>query len=237
VTRAFFPDIAFAWTFCVGLILLTVVAAWTDTRKAKIPNRLTVLILALGLVMNAVRAGWLGAEQKPVTLELAIGVVHPESAWLGAIYGILFAVMGFLVAFAVMFAVWIFGSCGGGDVKLFAAIGAWVGIGGFLFIWLGSVLFLFLWMAGRILSSGMNPRQIKKTMAKIDADRRARDAGKEPVVKPGKLRVTYSLPIAIATACVLMWVYRYELQLTPPKPQPNQPQGALAHVRPATSQA
>lgn len=231
MTRTFFPDVAFAWTFCVGLILLTGVAAWTDTRKAKIPNRLTVLMLALGLVMNAVRAGWLGAQDKP------LWVFDTGAAWLGVLDGLLYALVGFIVAFGVMFVIWIFGSCGGGDVKLFGAIGAWVGISGFLFIWLGSVLVLFLWMAARILGGGMSPRQIKKTMAKIDADRKARDAGKEPVVRPGKLRVTYSLPIAIATACVLMWVYRYELQLAPPKPQPNQPQGAIAHVRPALAEA
>ncbi len=235
--RAFFPDVAFAWTFCVGLILLICIAAWTDTRKAKIPNRLTVLILALGIVMNAIRAGWLATENKPVVLELGVGALHPESAWLGAMYGVLFALAGFVVAFTVMFVIWIFGSCGGGDVKLLAAVGAWVGIGGFLYVWLASALILFVWMAARILTGGMTPRNIKRTLAKIDAGRKAHDRGEAPIVKPGKLRVTFSLPLVIATLCVLLWVYRFELQLQPPKPQPNQPQGALAHDRPSPPSA
>jgi Flp pilus assembly protein protease CpaA len=231
VTRAFFPDTAFAWAFCVSLILLTGVAAWTDTRRAKIPNRLNLAILALGLAMNAIRVGWLAAESRPLWL------FDTGSVWLGIIDGLLFAIAGFLVAFAAMFLVWMFNSCGGGDVKLFSAVAAWVGIGGFLFVWLGSVLVLFFWMAARILSGGMKPRQIKKSMAKIDAGRKAHGEGKEQVAKPGKIRMTYSLPLVVATVVVLLVVYRYELKLVPPKPVPEQPQGALAHARPSPSYA
>jgi Flp pilus assembly protein protease CpaA len=228
VDKAFFPDVAFAWMFCVGLVLLIGIAAWTDTRRAKIPNRLCLVILALGLVMSAVRAGWLAADNKPLRL-LETGAV-----WRGVIDGLLWASAGFLVAFAVMFVIWIMGSCGGGDVKLLASVSAWVGPDGFLFIWLGSVLVLFVWMGARILSGGMTPRGIKKTLAKLDAGRKAHDAGRDPVAKPGK-RVTFSLPLLIATACILLVVYRYELQLVPPKskPQPDQPQGALRDVRPS----
>jgi prepilin peptidase CpaA len=219
--------VAFAWVFCVGLILLLCIAAWTDTRRAKIPNRLCVTILALGLVMNLVRAGWLGQENKQLWL------FDSGSVWLGILDGLFFAITGFLLAFTAMFVIWIFGACGGGDVKLLAAVGAWVGISGFLFIWLASALILFIWMAGRILTGGMTPKGIKRTLAKIDSGRKAHNRGESQVVKPGKLRVTFSLPLVIATACVLFWVYRYELELQP-RPQPNQPQqGALAHDRPS----
>jgi prepilin peptidase CpaA len=233
VSKAFFPDAAFAWAFCVSLILLAAVAAWTDTKYAKIPNRLTVVIFALGFLVNAIRGGWLGSESKP------LWVFDTGAVWLGVLDGLLFALVGFLVAFAAMFVMWIMGSCGGGDVKLMAALGAWIGIGGFLFVWLATVVVLVFWAAARIFAGGMTPRQVKKTFAKIDSGRKARDEGREQVVTPGKFRMTYSLPLLIALTVVLMVVYRHELHLVPPRPQPDQPQqqGALAHVRPSSFSA
>src|SRR5205807_6900 len=145
----FFPDPVFGWLFCLTLFSLTCVAAWTDTRRAIIPNRLTLLILGLGLVANVARCGWLGAENRPLWL------LESGSVWLGILDGLLFGLIGFAVAFAAMFVIWIFGACGGGDVKLLGAIGAWVGIYVFPFIWLASVGVLFVWMAARILSGGL----------------------------------------------------------------------------------
>jgi len=222
--KLFFPDSAFAWTFCAGLVLLTAVAAWTDTRKAKIPNRLTVLILVLGLVANAVRGGWLASENKP------LWVFDTGAVWIGVIDGLLFALTGFLVAFGVMFVIWIFGACGGGDVKLLGAVGAWVGFYYFPLVWLASVVVLFVWLGARVLTSGLAPRQVRKSIDELHKQKRDRDAGRDPTPKRGKLRATYSLPLVIALVAVLMWLFRYELQL---KPRPAEPHGAIAHVRPS----
>lgn len=226
----FFPNTAFAWAFCVGLILLTGIAAWTDTRRAKIPNRLTVLILVLGLVVNTVRGAWLAAEGKPVSLW---PLENTHSVWGGALYGFLFAVMGFAVAFAIMFLIWIFGSCGGGDVKLMSSVAAWLGISGFLFSWLGSVVVLFFWMLARMITGGLSPRRVKKSLSKLHEQKTAYEGGKAaPRTKAGSVRMTYSLPLAIAVALILVFVYRFELQLAPPKPQPAQQVGASAHGPP-----
>jgi prepilin peptidase CpaA len=221
--KLFFPDSAFAWAFCVGLVLLTAVAAWTDTRKAKIPNWLTVLILALGLAANAARGGWLASENKP------LWVFDTGAVWLGVLDGLLFALTGFLVAFAAMFVIWIFGACGGGDVKLLGAVGAWVGFAYFPLVWLASVVVLFVWLGARLLTGGLSPRQVRKSINELHKQKRDRDAGRAPATKPGKLRATYSLPLVVALAAVLMWLFRYELQL---KPRPADPHGAIAHVRP-----
>lgn len=228
--RVFFPDVGFAWAFCVGLVLLIGVAAWTDTTRAKIPNRLVLVILALGMVMNGIRAGWLAADGKPLWW------LESGAAWRGVIDGLLYSLLGFVVAFVVMFVIWIMGSCGGGDVKLMAAVSAWVGLSGFLFLWLGSVIVLFFWVAAKVLSGGMSPRGIKRTLSKVDAGRKAHDQGKEQVVKKGKLRVTFSLPLLITTVCVLLWVYRYELELqVRPRPQEEHSKRLPAHDRPTHS--
>ena len=99
----------------ISLIALTesCVAAWIDTRKAIIPNRLNVLICALGLLASATRGGWLAAENQHVWWLFEEGT----PPWAGVIAGLLFALVGFLLAFAVMFGLWIFNLCGAGDVK------------------------------------------------------------------------------------------------------------------------
>lgn len=210
MAKTFFPDPAFAWVYCLGLCLLTGVAAWTDTRTAKIPNRLNLVILATGVLINVIRAAWLAGQDRP------LWAFDTGAAWLGAIDGLLFALAGFLVAFAVMFACWIFGLCGGGDVKLLAAVGAWAGLDlNLLRIWLASFVVLVFWFAARVVGQAFSPRQLKKTMAALKDAEKARGA---KTSAGGKLRVTYSLPIAVATAVVLLWVFRFELLLVPPPP-------------------
>lgn len=83
-----------------GVIALVSVALWTDVRRRLIPNVLTLPAIAAGLLINALGDGWLGAALS------GIGLV---------VGGLLF-----LLPFAL-------GKMGGGDVKLMAAIGAWVG--------------------------------------------------------------------------------------------------------------
>lgn len=226
----FFPATAYAWVFCVTLFALTGIAAWIDTRKAIVPNRLTVLILVLGLLANAVRGGWLAADSQSVWWLVGAG---DGRVWLGVIDGLLFALFGFIIVFAIMFGFWIFGLCGGGDVKLLAAVAAWVGMPNFLLVWFGSLIVLIVWTLGQVVLGGFTPRRIAKNLAKAANPKNDRPAGQPANNKRGQLRTTFSFPVAVATVVVLMWLFRYELQLVPPKPQPEQPQGASAHVRPA----
>lgn len=76
------------------------VASFTDLRSRRIPNWLVIPFLLTGVAVSAWLRGWLGLGQ--------------SFAGLG---------MGFLV-FGVLF---LMGGMGAGDVKLCAAIGAWIG--------------------------------------------------------------------------------------------------------------
>jgi len=223
----FFPNAAFAWVFCLTLILLTGVAAWTDTRKAIVPNRLSILILVLGLLANAIRGGWLAAEHHHVWWLFEEGT----PPWAGVIAGLLFALVGFLLAFAVMFGLWIFGLCGGGDVKLVSALAAWTGFWYCTLILFASVVTLLVWMVGQLVVGGLTAKRLRKTMNRLAKPKRDPVTGGPLVPKGGKMRTTFSLPVAVATAAVLLFIFRVELQLVPPKPQPEQPQGAAVHVR------
>jgi len=88
---------SFAWW---PTLVVLGVATFTDLRSRRIPNWLVLPFLPTGIVVSVWMQGWQGLEQSL------------SGALLGlVIYGVLF---------------WM-GGMGAGDVKLCAAIGAWVG--------------------------------------------------------------------------------------------------------------
>lgn len=86
--------------FVVAVGLYVALAAATDLRMHRIPNYLTVPAAALGLVYHTVApTGW----------------------------GPLASLGGLAVGFSLLFVPWLLGGSGMGDVKLLAALGAWLG--------------------------------------------------------------------------------------------------------------
>jgi Flp pilus assembly protein protease CpaA len=57
-----------------------------------------------------------------------------NGAAVGALDGLAFSLAGAAVGFAVFFVLWVFGTAGGGDVKLATAIAGWVGVKPFFFV-------------------------------------------------------------------------------------------------------
>ena len=88
---------SFAWW---PTVIVLAVATFTDLRSRRIPNWLVLPFLVLGIAVSAWLHGWHGLGQSFEGLGLGL-----------LIYGFLF---------------WM-GGMGAGDVKLCAAIGAWVG--------------------------------------------------------------------------------------------------------------
>ena len=85
----------------VPLLLALVAAAVIDWRTRRIPNWLTFSLIVTGLARTGIAAG---------------RTVSPTAA-----------VLGLLLAGGLAFAMFALNAMGGGDVKLLAAIGAWVG--------------------------------------------------------------------------------------------------------------
>src|SRR5207248_19483 len=83
------------------VLTASAVAAVTDVWKFKVYNALTLPLVLSGLLYHAVVGGWAGL--------------------LGSLLGCLFG-------FAILFAFFLMGGMGAGDVKLMAAIGAWLGV-------------------------------------------------------------------------------------------------------------
>jgi len=218
--RPFFPDSGFAWAFAIVLIALALVAAVYDTRKAIIPKWITLGTLAVGLVINTVRGAWLGSQGSKVWL-------LPEGVWGGAADGFLFALIGALIGFGLFFVVWILGVCGGGDVKLMTALGAWFGPYGVVLYLIFSTVALFFWVVGMMVFGG---RSLKSMRQKSNAAPPPHKGG-----KARQQRVTFSVPAAVASLIILFWVFGEDLGVRPAKPTP-QPQGD-AHVRDSSTPA
>jgi Flp pilus assembly protein protease CpaA len=191
-----FPDPTFAWVFFLALVGFAATAAYIDLTKAIIPNKLNVTILAVGVVMNLLRGGWLGADGRVVRF------LTPDGMWVGLADGFLFSLAGFALAFAVLTGLWMFTQTGAGDVKLFAALGAWIGPWGFVCVWIVSLPLLMIWMALRIVFGSSSLKQEKKDSKRIPR-------------KAGRTRTTYSLPIAVSVMLCGLWLYRKDLQLVP----------------------
>ena len=82
-----------------AVVVLTAVAADLDSRTRRIPNRLTAPALLAGLLAHAIAGG-------------------PSGLGHGA--------LGALVAGGLLMPGWLLGFTGAGDVKLMAAVGAWL---------------------------------------------------------------------------------------------------------------
>jgi Flp pilus assembly protein protease CpaA len=203
--RPFFPDLIFGWVFYLVLVGFTAVASWSDFRRMRIPKWLTLPLLGTGVVLSIVRGAWCGAQGQ------RLWMLETGTWWMGAIDGLMFSLAGFGLAFGVMFLLWIMGTCGGGDVKLFAALSAALGPMLFIFVYLGSIAVLFVLFPIRIMMGGLRPSSVQKMMK---AQRKPVGASDE--VKKPRLRLTYSFPVAVATTLVLLWVFRGELNLESP---------------------
>lgn len=217
LVHPFFPDPAFAWTFYLVLVGLTLLATYTDLRRLVIPKQLTLIGLALGVLFNVVRGAWMGAN---ATTE-GVWALGPNGAFVGGLDGLLFALAGFATGFGLFFIMWFLGTCGGGDVKLFAALGAWVGPVLAVLVLTGTLVFVVVLslvrLAWTFVRRGVRPAVQEYSMkGAARSGKRAGKQGHPDARRPRQRLMAYSLPVALSTACVLLWVFRAELQLPVP---------------------
>jgi Flp pilus assembly protein protease CpaA len=206
--KPFFPSPAFAWTFYGVLVALLAMAAVIDLRRVIVPKWLSLTTLGLGVACNVVRGAWMGGA------DLADWGLAPQwdgahGAWLGGADGFLFALAGFSAGFGIFFLMWVIGACGGGDVKLFAAVSAWVGP--YISLWILAlstvILIMLLVLKLGVLFLVQSPQAPSPPMA----DKNGKATG--PHGSRRARGLTYALPLALATALVLLWFFRVDLKL------------------------
>src|SRR5262245_29605814 len=97
----------------VPVVVLAVLSARADVRTRRIPNKLTLPALALGLVMHLA---------------------------LGGPTGLISSLAGMLIAGGLLLPGWLLRYTGAGDVKLMAAVGAWFAFPLALFVTLATMI-------------------------------------------------------------------------------------------------
>jgi len=85
----------------IVVLVAALIAAVTDVWKFKVYNTLTLPLLVSGLIYHTI---------------------------IGGSQGLASSVTGLLCGFAILFFLYLLGGMGAGDVKLMAAIGAWMGM-------------------------------------------------------------------------------------------------------------
>jgi prepilin peptidase CpaA len=91
--------------FLIAAVVMTAIAAWTDARKGEIPNWITLWPLGLAPIAHAALAGAREGGKE-------------------ALIAIAYSVVGAVVCSIVPLILYRMSAIGGGDVKLFAALGA-----------------------------------------------------------------------------------------------------------------
>lgn len=154
----------------LSLAMITVWATISDLKTRKIPNILTVTALGCGLAWQAIFHGWPGLAD---------------------------AAAGFAIGFGTFFVLWLTGGGGGGDAKLMAALGAWLGFRPTLYVlFISTVLVLVITIFQRITG-----RKKAGPAAESKKRNRGKSAADEPAPAPG---VALALPVTMAVWCLLI---------------------------------
>jgi prepilin peptidase CpaA len=163
--------------FLVGAVLVALVGAVIDIRSARIPNRLTYTALLAALLLRTALLGLAGLKS-------------------GAI--------GMLVAGGLFLLLFVLGAMGGGDMKLMAAVGAWVGSMQVMRLILASAIAGGVLAIARIIVGNMVGQTIRNTVQLI-CYHLTSGLGPHPelnVQSSGSQRVPYGVAIAVgALSC------------------------------------
>lgn len=160
------------------LACLLTIATWTDIKSRLIPNRLTFGGIVLAVIVNTYSSG---AD------------------------GISFSLLGALVGMVMFLPIYALGKMGGGDVKLLAMVGAFLGVEGVLWAaaWSaigGGVLAVF-WLLFRTgLRSGLQGAVGTLTLLQLSG----REVLNVSEQSPLKSKMPYAMAIAVGTF-VALW--------------------------------
>ena len=145
-----------------------VASALIDMRTRRVPNPLTLGIAVTGLAFAAIR--WSGLSVATAALGLAVGV-------------------------ALMLPAYVFGAMGGGDLKLFAALGTFLGP------WPTVQAFLYTLLAGGVLAIvvALQRRRLRETISNATVLVRTAGANAAAIEHSTNNRFAYAPAIAFGT--------------------------------------
>ena len=169
----------------VPMFALLTWAAVVDLRSRRIPNWLTLSLALTGFVQSF----------------LAMHAVTPWQSVLGLVTGLTLNVGLFALRIR-----------GGGDVKLFAGLGAWLGPWLTFEVFLASTMIAALLAVAQCAFNGKLVALFRNTAVLAVSAAHPRELGLAHVTRPdGTFQsvgrpVPYAVPVILATAAVLIWL-------------------------------
>jgi prepilin peptidase CpaA len=161
--------------FVVAVGLYVALAAATDIRMHRIPNYLTVPAAVLGLAYHTLSpTGW----------------------------GLLASLAGLAVGFSLLFIPWLLGGSGMGDVKLLAALGAWLGWKCLLAAFAVSTVFAAVAALAILTFNSLIGSKTKKGKHKVDL----RGWTTRPASRRRTRVLPFAVPMAMSTWSILVWL-------------------------------
>ncbi len=173
------------WELTLAILIPGILyASWIDFAERRVPNWLNAVLALAGLGAQFAFGGWNG-----------LGV----------------AMLGLLVGFGVLIVPWMMHGMGAGDVKLMAAIGAWLGP------WLtllsfgagaiigGVAAIIMILSTGRAAYAVVNLQTIMTKMKKFDTA--FGEYGGAKTFGTTSQLLPYGVPLTAGTICVLMAYY------------------------------
>ncbi|MEW5801465.1 MAG: A24 family peptidase [bacterium] len=117
------------------LAVILLIAAISDFRTRKIPNRLTFPTAAVGIIYHTCVSGW---------------------------KGLLFSTAGVVAGLALLMVFYLMGGMGAGDVKLMGAVGGLLGPEGVLAAFVGTALIGGIYAVGLLAVHGDLPDMVRR---------------------------------------------------------------------------
>ncbi len=185
------PDTIAAVVLLILAILLAI-AVWGDVQSHRIPNRLVLSGLLLGLTCNGLLPLW----------------AQPPHGQIGTL-GWADALLGMAAGLAVLLPMYLLRALGAGDVKLLAMVGAFLGPQAVLGAALGTlvaggVLALAAALRWRVVGAMLSnvSAMVQSGVVQLSAGETPRVV--QPLASAGQL--PYAIAIAAGTAGYLVWV-------------------------------
>lgn len=197
--------------YIAALAIFAIGMAVTDTVWRKIPNKCTFPFAAMGLIFSvALYIVAKIAKIAPPPCELG-GNGLVEGTGFDAMYTYLcqitpwWALAGFVVGFCILLLGFAIGGVGGGDVKLLAALGIWLGVKWFLLVFCVAILLgAFLSVCAMIAKGPMRMirkmNNLKKFGSKDEPERKLNKNKKERRSRDNPKQLKRIIPFAIPVA-------------------------------------
>ncbi len=158
------------------LLVMIFIAAMVDLRERRIPNWLNLLILLSGLINAIVWAS-------PVSIGYALA--------------------GVFVGFALLFVQFALGAVGGGDVKMLAAVGAWVGPLATLEVFIAAAIVGLIIVLSQAVATGRLQKLFSNSMVLVVNFASFQHLGREHVQSTGQSMRSVDKPLPYAVSVMI----------------------------------